>query len=108
MPSGMVIPGSDQYPMDLLRQLFGIGVGPMEGERRLGMRGGQNNATSTQRGDIGDYMGGRRKAYPGEGRPPSNYASATNRLNDMLYMTGGYINPQRNTGDLWRMYHGFA
>ena len=101
-PGHVVNPGYDQMSMDLLKQLFGPGVGPMEGKRRLQMQ-----QSESSRGRLGDYMGGRRKAMPGEGNPPRNYNSAVDKLNDMLYMTGGYINPQRNMGDLWRYYHGF-
>jgi len=98
----VVIPGSDELSMELLKQMFGIGVGPKEGKRRLEMN------KDTIRGDMGDYMGSKRKAYQGEGQPPSNYAAAEKRLQDMMKWTGGYVNPQRNLGDLLRMYKGFV
>ena len=104
----VVIPGSDELPMELLEQMFGIGVGPEDAKRKMRMREGMSTGANSTRGDLGDYMGSKRKAYYGEGQPPANYKSAEKRLNDMLKMTGGYINGQRNLGDLWRYYHGFA
>jgi len=43
-------------------------------------------------GDIGDYMGGR---YKGRRTLPTNRPSAERTLENQLYMTGGYINPER-------------
>ena len=94
----VVIPGSDELSMELLKQMFGIGVGPMEGKRRLEMN------KDTVQGDIGDYLGSKRKATSSD-QPPANYREAEKRLNDMLYMTGGYINSGRNMGILRRYFH---
>ena len=104
----VVIPGSDELSMELLKQMFGIGVGPEEAKRKMKMREGISTGEHSNRGNMGDYMGSKRKAFQGEGQAPSTYDSAVNQLNDMLYMTGGYINPQRNMGDLWKAYHGFV
>jgi len=98
----VVVPNPYGVDMELIAQLFGSGVGPMEGERKLKMRG------DMMKPDLGDTMGSKRKAFQGEGQPPSNYAAAEKRLQDMLKGTGGYINAQRNLGDLWRVYHGFS
>lgn len=92
------------FNMELMEMIYGGGYRGKsfgkEGSKRKAEMYSDKNAPL-----LGSQMGGSRRATRRD--RATNYREAEKRLNDMLYMTGGYINPQRNMGDLYKKFHGF-